>query len=331
MKITFSILLIFISGVLCAQDPQFTQYFAAASYLNPAFAGATFQNRVAMNYRNQWAAVPKAFVTYNVAMDMNFDKYHTGVGLLINHDKAGTGGLKSTNIGLQVAHQFKIKRNLYIRPAIQYGLTHKSLNLNELTFGDQLVRNNAPTTLEHSQITPVTNFDFAAGFLFYSSDAWVGVSAHHINKPNESLLGDEATLPLKLSVHGGYKIYVNNVLRITTDDEVNLAFNYKSQGKFDQFDIGFYYVRNPIIFGIWYRGIPGFKYYEEGYQNNDAIAMLVGVQLKKYKIGYSYDITISRLATNTAGSHEISLIYQWASKDAPPLSKQRRVVACPKF
>ena len=76
---------------------------------------------------------------------------------------------------------------------------------------------------------------------------------------------------------------------------------------------------------------PVFKAYQPGYQNNDAIALMIGGEFKAFKIGYSYDITISRLATNTTGSHEVSLIYNWAGKDAPPLSKQLRQVPCPKF
>lgn len=320
-----------LSANIKAQDPQFTQFFAASNFLNPAFAGATFQNRAAISYRNQWPGVPKAFVSYNAAVDMNFNKINTGVGLSVYRDKAGTGGLNTTNVALQVSHQFKIKRDLYIRPAIQYGVFNKSLDLNSLTFGDQLVRGNAPTTIEQNQIEPVTNFDFATGMLLYSSSKWIGISVHHLNKPNESLLGDEAALPMRFSVHGGWKIYMDKILRTTTDDALNFAFNFKSQGKYDQFDVGVYYERKPAIFGIWYRGIPVFKGYQSGYQNNDAIALMIGGEFKAIKIGYSYDITISRLSTNTTGSHEISLIYQWAGKDAPPLSKQTRQVPCPKF
>lgn len=318
-------------GSISAQDAQFTQFFAAANNLNPAFAGASFQNRAAISYRNQWPGIPKAFVSYNAAVDMNFNKINTGVGMNLYQDNAGTGGLKTTLFGLQVAHQFKLKRDLYIRPAIQYGVIHKKLDFNSLTFGDQLVRGNAPTTIEPNQVIPITNFDFATGLLLYSSIKWIGISVHHLNQPNESLLRNEAALPLKFSMHGGWKVFMSKFIRQNTDDALNFAFNYKSQGKFDQFDIGFYYEANPVIFGIWYRGIPIFKGYQPGYQNNDAIALMIGGEFKSYKVGYSYDITISKLATNTTGSHEISLIYQWAGKDAIPLSKQIRHVPCPKF
>jgi hypothetical protein len=112
---------------------------------------------------------------------------------------------------------------------------------------------------------------------------------------------------------------------------LNLAFHYKSQQNFDQLDIGMYLTREPFTYGIWYRGIPGIKSYE-GELNNDALAIILGYKLIDYNlnIGYSYDITISRLAADAGGSHELSLIYEVASKKKKRKSK-RFFVPCAKF
>lgn len=321
----------FITLSFSGQDAQFSQFYAASNYLNPAFAGATFANRATFNYRNQWPAIPKAYVSYNFAIDANIKSIKSGLGLLFSQDKAGTGGLKSTSAALQFSHQFKLDRDLYIRPAIQYAFGWKSIDFNSIVFGDQLIRNNAPTSVESINYQNVNYFDFSSGFLLYSSKKWIGFSAHHINQPNESLMQGEVGIPIKYSVHGGVKLELADVAKFTKKDKINVAANYKAQGKFDQFDIGFYFEHEPVIIGFWYRGIPGLKAYQKGYQNNDAFALLVGTEHKGFKFGYSYDITISRLVTNTAGSHEISLTYQWAGKDSPPISKQKRNVPCPKF
>ena len=46
------------------------------------------------------------------------------------------------------------------------------------------------------------------------------------------------------------------------------------------------------------------------YRYQDAVSLILGMQYKNFKIGYSYDITTSKLGlTNTAGSHEIMLKY----------------------
>ena len=66
---------------------------------------------------------------------------------------------------------------------------------------------------------------------------------------------------------------------------------------------------------MWYRGIPGLKAYKKGYGNNDALVGLIGYRIDDLSFGYSYDITISKLAVITSlGSHEISLVYEFNNK-----------------
>ena len=80
---------------------------------------------------------------------------------------------------------------------------------------------------------------------------------------------------------------------------------------------------------MWYRGLPGFKSYLPGYANNDAMAFLVGMQAPKLNIGYSYDITISKLTNLTKGAHEITLSFQICAIKQKPT--KRLTVSCPKF
>src|SRR5690606_23561620 len=105
-------------------------------------------------------------------------------------------------------------------------------------------------------------------------------------------------LPMKFSLHGGYKFKLKSgtVKRFGAKD-ITTAFQYKSQGLYDQVDLGLYYNHAPFVFGFWYRGIQAFKSYDEGYANNDAIIALVGLEIpnRNLSIGYSYDITVSRL------------------------------------
>ena len=57
-------------------------------------------------------------------------------------------------------------------------------------------------------------------------------------------------------------------------------------------------------------------------------AFLIGFHGERFKFGYSYDVTTSKLTTATAGSHEVSLTLQFNCK-----KKRRRVrtVPCPTF
>ena len=58
----FSLVVFFVVGLnkTLAQDPQFSQFYAAPLYLNPAFAGSAQEARVGINYRNQWPQIDDA-------------------------------------------------------------------------------------------------------------------------------------------------------------------------------------------------------------------------------------------------------------------------------
>ncbi len=320
-----------IASIGYSQDIQFSQFYAAPMYLNPAFVGASAQSRVILNYRNQWPAIPKAYNSYQVSYDHNLESIRSGVGISLTHDKAGTAGLRYTNIAAQYGYAFQVNHDWIFKPAVQYSFTWRDLDKTELVFGDQLIRGGAGTSVEQFPIGSSNFFDFSAGFLAYARKSWFGVSMHHINQPNQSLLGSEESLPYKLSVHGGQRLEIEASGANRPDHVLIGAFNYKMQGKYDQFDVGFYYEHDPIVIGAWYRGIPGLKAYEPGYQNNDAIIFLVGYEIPGgIKVGYTYDLTVSRLVSNTAGAHEISIQYEWASPEKK-LSRLKRNVPCPKF
>jgi len=316
---------------LTAQDYQFTQFYAAPVNLNPAFTGNTAQSRMVMNYRNQWTAIPGAFVTYNVTYEQFIPQIKSGIGLLVNHDKAGSGNLGYTSVLGLYSYEFQVNYDLYLRPGLSFGRSFRTLDMNDLVFGDQLVRPDGSATVDRVQMPNSSFFDVGAGLLLYSHNYWIGASAAHINKPNESLLGYEASVPIKFSTHGGLRHMIRTKTKSGGMHATLAAFNYRLQEDYDQFDIGVYYEYSPVVFGVWYRGLPGFK--KNGYNviNHDAIALLFGYEIRKLKFGYSYDITISPLITSTAGSHEVSFIYVFADPRNNKYSKRKRIIPCARF
>lgn len=288
-----------------------------------------------MNYRHQWPAISGAFVTHNVAYDQFISGINSGIGVMVTHDRAGTGALTHTNFGAQYAYEVQLSRKFTLRPAIHASVSQRSLDYNRLTFGDQLLRDNANNSIDPDIVQfgdqNIMYPDFGTGALLYSESLWIGISAHHINRPNESLLEKDSRVPVRYSVHGGWRKRVNEKSYNAPKQHVVAAFNYRSQGKFDQLDIGVYYEYDPITFGVWYRGLPGLKKNEgQSMANHDALALMLGAEIKNFYVGYSYDITISNLAVNTGGSHEISLIAQFASRGNQKKRKQR-IIPCAKF
>lgn len=345
MKKLYIILVLFlITGFSSfGQDPQFTQFYAAPLYLNPAFAGATLRSRAVFNARDQWSGLPKPFVTYAASVDHNFEKYRSGLGLLAVFDKSGTGGLSRTSISAIYSYKVNLNSRWVFRPAVQFGYSSQSINFYKFTFGDQLDLNQIgtmPTSETFSNNARVNYFDFSSGALLHNDKVWFGVSTHHLNRPNQSLNQGMSILPIEYNFHGGIKIDVSNPLYRghgkVREQSITPAFLYKMQGKYDQLDVGLYYHYEPLVIGVWYRGIPLLKSYKPGYSNNDAIAVLLGFKKDNFSFGYSYDLTISKLGpTKTAGSHEISLSYTFGetgkSNRKPRMRRKDMVIPCPKF
>jgi type IX secretion system PorP/SprF family membrane protein len=327
-----------------AQDPQFTQFYAAPLYLNPSFAGATLHSRGVVNARAQWAGLSKPFVTYAVSADHNFEKIKSGLGFLAYLDKAGSGALASSSISGIYSYKIQMANKWVARPSVQFSYGSRSIDYNKLIFGDQLDLQGATGILTgetFDQSGRVNFFDFSSGLLLHNEKVWLGLSAHHLNRPNEALNGGQSSIPVKTSLHGGIKIDLTNTVYRThgksREKSITPAFMYKMQGKFDQLDLGMYYYYDPLVIGAWYRGIPVLKAYQPGYGNNDAVAILLGIRQENFSIGYSYDLTISKLGpTKTNGSHEISLSYIFGGNNGktnkrPNLRKKDMVIPCPKF
>ena len=320
---------LFLTFKLLGQDIQFTQFYAAPTYLNPAFTGANACSRLSTNYRDQWPSLPGTFVSYTLSYDHYVPSLSSGIGFLLTNDKAGSGNLRTTNYNLLYAYQLPIGRRWVARMGFQGAYAVRGIDFFKLVFGDQIAHGGTSTSVQPPSLEKVSYFDVSSGLLLYSGKDWFGFAAHHLNRPNQSLLDQESPLPVKYSFHAGTNFKVGDTKR-EQDQSISPAINYKAQGKFDQLDIGIYFNKTPMVWGMWYRGIPLFKAYKSGYANNDALALLLGLDLYRLRIGYSYDITISRLVSSTGGAHEVSLSYQFCDPKARK-RKKRIVINCPKF
>lgn len=350
---TKHILSILILTLLCqkgwSQDPQFSQFYANPLYLNPALAGGALAPRATVNYRNQWPSLSANFVTTSFGADVFLPNYNSGLGVLVTMDSQGLGNLKSTDIALQYSYQIHLNDVTSLRLGIQGGFASRTLDYFGLTFGDQYDSGGLKpggTQDPFGKGGPNVNYaDFGSGLMIYSDWYWAGISAHHINRPNQAFSTIEtARLPMKTSLQAGLRIpfagytYLGN--EIDKEKTISPAVMYRKQGKYDQLDAGLYVTLEPIVLGAWYRGIP-FKRYKDpvtnkalnGINNHESLIFLAGFRQEKFSIGYSYDLTISTLGANSGGAHEISLSYVF--EPLTPKKKRskgnKRQLSCPKF
>jgi type IX secretion system PorP/SprF family membrane protein len=265
---------------------------------------------------------------------MLLPELRSGIGIQFLGDKAGAAALKSNIVNFLYSYKIVTPSRWIIAPGLTFGLGYRSLDFNKLLFKDQLnldSRNTLPTN-EPSIYNASTAgyFDFGASMLIYNPKVWMGASFSHINKPNRSLIGNNAPLPMKINVHGGLRIPIKSTLLKTGRNAAILpSFNYRNQGGFDQLDIGSYLIFDPVILGVWYRGIP-IRQKKQDNINQDAIVAMLGFQFSSFEVMYSYDMTISKFGPSTGGAHEMSLKYE-INRIQKKIVKKQRFIPCPAF
>lgn len=329
-----------------AQDPHFSQYYASPWNLNPAMTGVfNGRWRATVNYRDQWSSIlaSEPFRTYSAALDMRFnvandDYVAFGVGAM--HDEAGTARYSQdkVHLGASILKQLSggpRRADHYIAAGAQLGFGQNAIDWSRLWFSRQF--NTATETPDFgagngenmSGSNTGLYLDFNAGLLWYvllDNDGffYAGGAVHHLNQPNISVIETNSeTLYARWSGHVGGQLPVNEnfsllpgalVMKQGPAFQTNLGLNFRYSNN-DRDEIA-------LRTGAWAR--IGNKL-DKGIQM-DAIAVVAMLELNRWTLGLSYDITTSSLAlaNNSRGAFEVSLTY------FQPEHRRSRV-KCPRF
>jgi type IX secretion system PorP/SprF family membrane protein len=319
--------MISIMPVAYSQDPLFSQFYANPLYLNPALAGATICPRAIGNFRDQWPSIGGAFITYNASYDQYVNGIHGGLGVMVTADRQGGGTLNTTSINLMYAYKFNISSRLSASAALGAGYFQRHIAYEKLVFEDMINRATGEVdpslTKEKAPDSPTVGApDFTAGVMLdYDGKVYGGISVSHLSQPDIGFYsGNPDPLYMKFTVHGGTVINLKEG-GFGDDREFSISPNllYQQQFKYHQLDVGVYLTVDPFIGGVWFR---------HNFENADALIPLLGVHYKNLRVGYSYDLTLSRLKGASGGAHEVSASWQF-----PCVEKRRhiRAIKCPRF
>jgi type IX secretion system PorP/SprF family membrane protein len=326
---------------LSAQDVQYSQFYAAPLFLNPALTGASELTRMGINYRNQWPGLDHSFNSYSAYIDHYIFDYNSGIGLIFNGNKESLANLSTNEIGLSYAYRLKISDDMFFRVGGQASYMQRDAFFADLVFGSQIDIINGLINAQTDELNgiPIDSrysfMDYSFGGMFYSNKIWLGASAHHVSEPNISFVeGQISKLPMKLSAQGGVRFDFtggsrNYITNSYAERSISFAFNYKQQNPFNQLDVGTQLFLDPLVVGVWYRGLPT----KNGLPNNESFIGLLGISLESgLDVGYSYDMTISKLGQrNSGGAHEISLTYTFLWGDAKNRNMRDRIIPCFKY
>ncbi len=318
------VIIVFTKSFVNAQDPMFTQFYANKLYLNPAFAGSEKCGRVQLNYRNQWPKLGQTYVTYAASYDQYVSMLNIGMGAQFMQDIQADGAVKTTSIHTMYTYKVSVNRNLSIVGGLEVSYYQKTLNMDYI-FPDMLhpVYGAIFPTRETSVYTDNKKgfFDFSAGAIMFNRIHTFGIAVNHLTQPSESFRNSsDAVLPRKLTVHYGTQIPIR--MKGVKKGEMYLSPQvvYQRQRDFEQFNYGVYFSRKSIVAGLWLR--QNFKFHY------DSFVMVIGFIQSKFRIAYSYDLTVSKLRNQTLGAHEISAGYTFPCRQK---RKKFRAISCPSF
>lgn len=296
MKKLFTKIAIAVAGftgvAVAQQDPQFTQFMYNKLIYNPGYAGTTGAICGVAQFRQQWVGFAGAPQSIAIAGDMRLKALPLGVGINIMTDKIGP----VSTVFARFAGSYNITKIAggTLGIGVDVGILQKKVNQDWIT----------PEPLRNDPSIPTadglnkTTFDIGLGaFYQIPGKFYAGISSTHL--PAQAIKGD-GDIKFQLSRHyyfmSGYTFQLNKWNKITPNVLV------KSDVAATTFDANLTYMWSDMI---WLGGTLRAK---------DAVGLMIGYQGKAgegnsigYKIGYSYDITLSKIKGYTSGTHEIIL------------------------
>ena len=303
-----------------AQDPMFSQFYANPIYLNPALAGSNGCPRICLNYRNQWPSLSGTFVTYSASYDQYIKRMSGGIGVILTHDQMGKNTINTSTLSFIYSYHLKVTRKFTLMFGAKATWNQKFLDWSKLTFGDMIDprRGFIYQTGDIQRGGSKGFFDVSAGLVGFTKYFYFGVAAYHLNMPNESMIlnprGDDK-MPMRFVGHMGAEIPLGAKSKYNNTASISPSIIYQYQQGFMEFNIGTYIKYGIFQVGFWFR-------------NKDAFISTIGINTGMFRIGYSYDVTVSKLTNQSGGSHEVSLGLNLNCKTKPATF---RTISCPSF
>ncbi|MFW6289639.1 MAG: type IX secretion system membrane protein PorP/SprF [Mariniphaga sp.] len=312
----YILLFIFIPFTGATQDASFSQFFANPVYLNPALAGTTELPRITAGYRNQWPQKGIAIKTYSLSYDQLLGKSNAGLGFLIMHDQEPNHVINSNSVSLAYSHHLKLGYESFMTLGLQGGMVMKQFTFGDLVFPSGIDQLSGEISEYVSGMYPDEQKlypDFAVGALGQHGEFFWGMAAHHINRPDESVIeGDQkGRLPVKGTIHAGARLQRLHYGLLSREFTLSPNILYQQQGSFKQLNLGVYMIEKSFLFGSWFRNNIDVR--------PDALIFLAGFAHENFRLGYSFDLTVSKLSNYSYGSHEVSIIFFPGRKKEVPL------------
>lgn len=284
----------FIGKVNAQTEAMYSQYMFNMMTVNPAYAGNRESLSANFLYRKQWVGLDGAPQTTAVSVDGALSNKRVGLGVQLYDDRIGAE--KATGLKLSVSTRVRVSENGILSGGLTAGLMNYQVNLtavpNRFTPSDPAFGQN------------LNKWQPSVGMgLFYATDRfYAGVSMPNVIRTRLTELDMiNSGIPKVNDQH--YFVTAGFVTSLSEDVKLKPSVMMKVvSGAPVQFDLNT---------NLWLKDMIGLGV---SYRTGDAYVGMVELQAsQQFRIGYAYDVTISRLKGYNQGSHELYLRMEFGS------------------
>ena len=291
MKNIFVILILLVGFIyegFGQQDKMFTQYLNYPSSINPAYAGSRGSTQILGIARKQWVGLDGAPKSAALSINSPISFFNMGVGLTLETDVIGPEN--NTDVGIDLSYKIRLAKTVFMNLGLKAGLTHQKVDLTNSRVVDQY----DPLIQElNNNVLP----NFGVGTYVYGDDFFVGFSVPRLLQTEIKSGGISNTKLDKTKLHyflmAGYLVKVNPFIKLKPS-----ALIKATGGSRISWDL----TATAIFLDRFWLGV--------SFRNEDSVAGIFQVNVNnQLRLGYSYDVAVSKLSSRTHGSHEISMSY----------------------
>lgn len=186
-----------------------------------------------------------------------------------------------------------MKNDWLLTSGIKLSYNTFEVDWSKMTFGNQIdPRRGFVYSGSEERRDVYTYWDYSAGIQLRNNNFYSGAALHHISEP-EILYDDvlHSPLPMKFNMNAGYRFKEVWLDKLTLDPMVI----YLQQADFRQ-----------LVFNLDLR----YDWLKLGmaYRNQDSFMAAIGFENDFMEISGSYDVTVSKLTNENAGSMELAIL-----------------------
>lgn len=273
------------------QEAQFTQYMDNMLYYNPAYAGSREALNISGIHRHQWVGVKGAPLSQTLSIHSPLKYESIGLGLSMLHDRLGPMNQTWINVDASYSLRFK-KHQGRLSFGVKGGLNIVNADLTGLYTPDA----NDPSLARNYRNDLLPNI--GVGIYYHSRQWFAGVAVPRIAQSNPSFSELEFDDHRHYYIMAGGYFNVNRMFKIRPSTMIKLTPNA------------------PLAIDV----TASFIFYEKLWLGaNYRVLESAGGHLQyqfspQFKLGYSFDISTSKLVRVNYGTHEIMLSYDFLFK-----------------